>query len=473
MTYLLESSPLHNPILHLTDQKKQEKANEIISQFKLTKNQLDKIREKFLYEINLGLNEPSKAGTKECSLYMINTFITSLPNGKEEGDFLSLDLGSTNFRVCLSTLANQQDQFNVKYYDIPDAMRTGNAETLFNHIVECIDNFMNDYPKLKEKNLLLGFTFSYPMKQESLNVGKLVTWTKSYDIKDAIGQDAAALLQKAIDRKGLKINVAAILNDSSGTLVKGIYLDQDCGVGVIMGSGFNACYLEKMEKVSSFKQIGDTRSDRVLINLECGGFGDNGSIDFAKTPIDKQVDQDSLFAGSFTYEKLFSGVFIGDIARRVFLQLARQGLLFNGVISQQLENSESFTAKHISLIEGENSDAKTREIISKNLGYSEFSDDDVAIVKHVCAVLSVRAALFVAILISTLIERIDRPVTKVAIDGSLYKHHPKIKRLLTDFIGQLAPGRQFDHYLAEDGSGKGAGLVVAALYRERLLRGSL
>lgn len=159
---------------------------------------------------------------------------------------------------------------------------------------------MEDYPRLKDQTTLLGFTFSYPMKQEAIDVGKLVTWTKSYDIKDAIGQNAAESLQKSIDRKGLNIRVAAILNDSSGTLVKGIYLDQDCGVGVIMGSGFNACYLEKVEKVTSFKKNTNIGSERVLINLECGGFGDNGCIDFAKTSFDKEVDQDSLFPGSFS-----------------------------------------------------------------------------------------------------------------------------------------------------------------------------
>lgn len=51
------------------------------------------------------------------------------------------------------------------------------------------------------KFLPLGFTFSFPMQQLSIDCGVLVTWTKSYDIKDAIGQNAAKLLQDAIDKK--------------------------------------------------------------------------------------------------------------------------------------------------------------------------------------------------------------------------------------------------------------------------------
>lgn len=35
---------------------------------------------------------------KKSSLLMVNTYITELVDGTETGDFLALDLGSTNFR---------------------------------------------------------------------------------------------------------------------------------------------------------------------------------------------------------------------------------------------------------------------------------------------------------------------------------------------------------------------------------------
>lgn len=45
------------------------------------------------------------------------------------------------------------------------------------------------------------------------------------------------------------MDVVAILNDSTGTLLKGAYSDPDCVIGMIFGSGFNACYVEKVERV--------------------------------------------------------------------------------------------------------------------------------------------------------------------------------------------------------------------------------
>lgn len=65
-------------------------------------------------------------------------------------------------------------------------------------------------------------------------------------------------------------------------------------------------------------------------------------------------------------------------------------------------------------------------------------------------------------MLAAIIEWIDEPNTVVAIDGSLYKHHPKIDRLLREHITLLSDRpRQFDLILAEDGSGKGAGLVAS------------
>ena len=98
----------------------------------------------------------------------------------------------------------------------------------------------------------------------------------------------------------------------------------------------------------------------------------------------------------------------------------------------------------------------------RRLGYSRFDSDDVDIVRFACQRISVRIATILSATISVLIERVNKPRTVVAIDGSLYKNHPNMHRLMTDFIGQLVPtGKQFHLILAEDGSGKGAGIVAA------------
>ncbi len=47
-----------------------------------------------------------KDGLKSSSLLMENTYVPELINGSENGKFLALDLGGTNFRVMLLVIEN-------------------------------------------------------------------------------------------------------------------------------------------------------------------------------------------------------------------------------------------------------------------------------------------------------------------------------------------------------------------------------
>ena len=97
-----------------------------------------------------------------------------------------------------------------------------------------------------------------------------------------VGQDAVKLLNDAIERLGdLSVKVVAILNDTTGTLVKGHYDNKSTGIGLILGTGCNGAYLESAKKVVHW--CGDRRDAKeVIIDPEFGAFGDNGCIDFVK-----------------------------------------------------------------------------------------------------------------------------------------------------------------------------------------------
>ena len=56
-----------------------------------------------------------------------------------------------------------------------------------------------------KQELSLGFTFSFPLVQESLVAARLVSWTKSFNCPGVEGEEVVGLLQAAIDRRGLKV----------------------------------------------------------------------------------------------------------------------------------------------------------------------------------------------------------------------------------------------------------------------------
>jgi len=67
------------------------------------------------------------------------------------------------------------------------------------------------------------------------------------------GEDVVRLLQEAISRRNdIQVKVAAILNDTTGCLMSCAWKNPKCRIGLIIGTGTNACYLEDLDKVHQF-----------------------------------------------------------------------------------------------------------------------------------------------------------------------------------------------------------------------------
>ncbi|XP_045616987.2 hexokinase-1 isoform X1 [Procambarus clarkii] len=445
----------------------QKKVLELLSPLILTENQQQRIRDVFLDEMRLGLAANPE---KKSSLLMENTFIPELPDGTEDGEYLALDLGGTNFRVIYVRMRNGKfAEEVVDYFHVPTEKRLGHGEELFDFLAECISEFIHKR-ELGGRNFQLGFTFSFPMTQKSLDVGILVSWTKSFNCPGVVGEDAVRMLNDAIRRrKDLGITVTAVLNDTTGTLVMGAYMNKSCALGMILGTGCNGCYIEKVERIE--KWLGRHSEAEMVVDIEWGAFGDNGVLDFIKTEWDRAVDEQSLLVHSYTFEKYFAGKYLGDLYREVLLTLAKKGLICGGKTGK-LNIHGAITTTNVSRIE---SDAfkgileETKMVFNDmNLNYD---DDDLHIAQYVAGIISYRGVLLVSILIGLLLVRMQRDHSTVAIDGSLFKHHPRFRPLMEKLISEFAPGCSFELQLVHDGSGKGAAL--AASIAERLHKRSL
>lgn len=74
---------------------------------------------------------------------------------------------------------------------------------LFDHIADCIGKFVRDH-NLTGHTLPLGFTFSFPCKQEGLAKARLSKWTKGFRCEGVVGEDICALLQEALKRRTVR-----------------------------------------------------------------------------------------------------------------------------------------------------------------------------------------------------------------------------------------------------------------------------
>ena len=254
-----------------------------------------------------------------------------------------MDLGGTNFRVCSIVLhGNQTFSLQQSKVAVPRSlMETKSAKELFSFLAKQIELFLikhhNDHFEAHQRkpsqqsSFDLGFTFSFPVDQVGINKGRLIRWTKGFDIDEAIGQDVCALLQKEIDLLNLPVRVAALVNDTVGTLMARSYTSPGKGgalIGAIFGTGTNGAYVEKLSKVKKMKEISDAEGGAtyddstglMIINTEWGSFDNKLSV-LPNTEYDEGLDMDSVNPGIQMFEKRVSGMFLGEILRRAILSL--------------------------------------------------------------------------------------------------------------------------------------------------------
>jgi len=441
---------------------------DFIRDLMLNNDHIHVLEQKMRDSIKQGL---TKEGHETSSVKCFPTYVRELPNGKENGKFLSLDLGGTNFRVIFMELTSQKEfMMDSKIYAIPQAIMIGPGVGLMDHIAECLANFVHDR-KIQDEVLPLGFTFSFPLQQEGLAKGRLVTWTKGFNCDGVEGEDVVALLQQALERRGdVKIEVCAILNDTTGCLMSCAWKDNRCRIGLILGTGTNACYLEDIKNIETINKDEFAGQEHMIINTEWGAFGDNEELDFLKTKWDINVDEMSVNPGKQTFEKMISGMYMGELIRQVLVDLMKDDLIFIGVDRERLLERGSFFTRYASEIESDpvGDYTRTRQALEElGIDPEEVSDDDCSALRYVCETVSRRASMMASAGITALLKKMDYKDVTVAIDGSLFRFHPHFKNVMQSRISQMMGiNYKFDLLLSEDGSGRGAALVAAVLKRD-------
>lgn len=219
--------------------------------------------------------------------------------------------------------------------------------------------FLTYHPKFLENSteiLKLGFTFSFPVNQTSINSGTLLRWTKGFEIADAVGKDVCQLLQSETDALGLPVRVAALVNDAAGTIMARAYslplTSTRTSIGAIFGTGTNGVYLEKLANIQKpLHGRYDKSTGEMFISIEWGSF-DNKLAVLPATSFDILLDKNSINPGNQMFEKRVSGMFLGELLRLSLLSLdANPNIgLFCGRNDESPKNIPPIDAKEISVL---------------------------------------------------------------------------------------------------------------------------
>ncbi|KAK2425857.1 hexokinase-1 [Trifolium repens] len=431
-------------------------------------------------EMHAGL--ASEGGSK---LKMLLTYVDNLPNGTEKGPYYALHLGGTNFRVTRVHLSGQPSpvlEHEVERQPIPPHLMTSTSEDLFDFIASSLKEFIakeGNGSNTSQDRRELGFTFSFPVKQVSVSSGILIKWTKGFSIVDMVGKDVAACLQEAFARKGLDVHVAALVNDTVGTLAVGHYHDPDTVAAIVIGTGTNACYLERIDAIIKCQGL-LTTSGRMVVNMEWGNFW---SSHLPRTAYDIELDAESPNPNDQGFEKMISGMYLGDIVRRVILRMSLESEMF-GPISSKL--STPFVLRTPLMAAMHEDDSPDLIEVAKILN-DTFEIPDLPLkarktVVKVCDVVTRRAARLAAAGIVGILKKIGRDGsggitggrsrsdikmkrTVVAIEGGLYSSYTLFREYLHEALNEILGEDIAKHVtlnVTEDGSGIGAALLAAS-----------
>lgn len=78
----------------------------------------------------------------------------------------------------------------------------------------------------------------------------------------------------------------------------------------------------------------------------------------------------------------------------------------------------------------------TKQVLDE-IGVTNYTSEDCKIVKYICTLVSARAAFLSSAGLATLINRLNKPDMTIAVDGSLYRFHPRFHNLMTLKIQEL------------------------------------
>ncbi|XP_022988075.1 hexokinase-3-like isoform X2 [Cucurbita maxima] len=424
-------------------------------------------------------------GHFRCSYWVVLLFCSFSLFRSEKGTFYALDLGGTNFRVLRVHLGGQRSlslKHDVEMQPIPQNLMTGTREDLFDFIASSLKEFVekaNDPDQLAARRRELGFTFSFPVKQTSASSGALIKWTKGFSIEDMIGRDAAESLQQAIDRIGLDMRVSVLINDTVGTLAVGHYQDPDTVAAVIIGTGTNACYLERTDAIIKCQGI-FTTFGRMAINMEWGNFW---SSHLPRTTYDVDLDADSPNPNEQGFEKMISDMYLGDIVRRVILKISQESDVF-GPASTLLSMPFKLRTPLMAAMHEDSSPELTEvaRILEDILEITDIPLKVQKLVVKICDIVTRRAARLAAAGIVGILKKIGRDGTSgiaggrsrtniklkrtvVAIEGGLYTSYTMFREYLHEALVEILGEEIALHVIlkpTEDGSGIGAALLAAS-----------
>jgi len=374
--------------------------------------QLDKISPDFFDEMEKGLADESTS-----SLLMLPSFAMVDSDMVLNKKVVVVDAGGTNIRFA-HVWFDQNGEYHNDRFIKEDMMGTNKALTkdaFFETLAKKV------LPYLDETDTI-AISFAYPTEITEDMDGKIITLVKELRIDGAEGCLIGKELKEKLVSLGKPNTKVFVTNDTIATAFAGkaqtIGQNFQSHVGVIVGTGMNACYPEKLDSIA--KLSNHSGSERMMINTESGNFNQ-----VKRSTVDLTFDGNTINEGYHILEKMISGGYIGGLCG-AFLKEAANAGLFSDETTQNFETLDIDT-RDVSMFLS-NADADKLTDITETCDIQAVS----AILKKVIR----RASNLIALQIYCLALKCTQPgeTVCIAIEGTTYYKLPGLQAQTLEFL---------------------------------------
>jgi hexokinase len=402
-----------------------------------------------------------KAKLQESEACMLPSYCHALPNGRETGTYISLDVGGSTLRIALVELHGRESQNpmvikHIASSKIDEHTRRLPGTEFFDwmagKITDMLDQTKEAWPP--QTTLPLGLAWSFPIEQTSHRGGKVQGMGKGFACAETtLGMDLGELIEAACARRNLNVRVDAIVNDSSATLLSQAYLDPATSMALILGTGTNAAaYLPtgcmSRSKFGARDQSWFDKADRVITNTEVSMFGK--SI-LTETRWDELLNRQHQRPDFQPLEYMTTGRYLGELLRLIIIEAVETGELFGGVMPELLREGYSLDTEVMAKLEMDTTKTMQQSIamIKKAFGLKKApSLKEVKFLRTATESISYRASAYMAVAVHglwALQKDTDinpttpngTPKTSIACNGSVILKYPGFKDRCEGFIRQM------------------------------------
>jgi hexokinase len=397
----------------------------------------------FEQEIDRFIGQMEKGLISDTGLPMVPTYIEGNLRPVQGRKAIAVDVGGTNLRVALLELKGLRTEI-IKITKAPvlGKDKPVSFSMFMNNLVDHIEHYL-------EYSRIVCFSFSHRIQHDHAD-GFVSELSKEITITGISGKPLASSLREAIrKRTGLDTKVI-LMNDTVGVAGSLLQLGEAYQnyFGVVMGTGFNACYIEQAQNI---KKIDDAVTDTMFINVESGSY-----VPSRVSRIDQEFDATTVMPDTAALEKMVSGEYLGKLFFYLVRKACRNGL-FTNVFVERFNQYNDLGTKDLSALYEDSGTGIYRSLCS--------NDDDRELLGFFAKCVIERAAALVSIKILAISKKIYRPVSSpigVIVEGATFYGLKGFREKVLDNITEYAGGMKIELFNVQDAALVGIGNIGLA-----------